>query len=76
MCLAIPAKILEINHAEHRALVDYSGAKRQVGSYLEPEAQVGDYVLVHAGEIISILSAAEATETLKIWEECLEPEGD
>ena len=70
MCLAIPAKVIEINGAT--AKVDFGeGVLREVNVSLV-EAKVGDYVLVHAGYAIQVLSQEEAMETLKLWKEILE----
>ena len=49
MCLAIPSKIIKINKKESSALVDYGdGTKRRINISLV-NANIGDYVLVHAG---------------------------
>ena len=48
MCLAVPSKIVSINNL--LATVDAYGARRDVSLMLLPEeAQIGDYVIVHAG---------------------------
>ena len=47
MCLAFPAKVVEIK--ESLATVERAGVKRSASLMLLPEAKVGDYVLVHAG---------------------------
>ena len=48
MCLAIPAKVVEIK-GDNLAQVDLLGVGREVSLDLTPQAQVGDFVLVHAG---------------------------
>jgi hydrogenase expression/formation protein HypC len=69
MCLAIPAKVVELNG--DIAKVDFGeGVLREVNVALV-EVKVGDYVLVHAGYAIQILSEEEAMETLKLWNEIL-----
>jgi hydrogenase expression/formation protein HypC len=69
MCLAIPAKVVELNG--DIAKVDFGeGILREVNVALV-EVKVGDYVLVHAGYAIQILSEEEAMETLKLWNEIL-----
>jgi len=74
MCLAVPAQIIKIDeHNRNRALVDYRGIKRWAGIYLVPEASPGDYVIIHAGEAISLLEEKEAKKTLELWEEYHEP---
>lgn len=68
MCLAVPAKVLEING--YLARVDFGGIIREVNVMLV-EAKVGDYVLVHAGYAIQVLDKKEAEETLAIWREII-----
>ena len=73
MCLAIPAKVVKIQ--DGKAQVDFGeGVLREVDVSLV-EAKVGDYVLVHAGYAIQVLSPEEAEETLHLWSEILEAEG-
>lgn len=68
MCLAIPAKVLDIK--DNVATVDFGGVSRPVRVDLV-EAKVGDYVIVHTGYAISVLDEAEAVESLKIWKQLL-----
>jgi hydrogenase expression/formation protein HypC len=68
MCLAIPAKVLEIK--DNVATVDFGGVKRPVRVDLV-EAKAGDYVIVHTGYAISVLDEAEAKESLKLWKQLL-----
>jgi hydrogenase expression/formation protein HypC len=67
MCLAVPAKIVSIEGEE--ALVDVMGNQRPANMAMLPEARQGDYVLLHAGFAITLLSPEEADESLKIWRE-------
>ena len=70
MCLAIPAKVVSI--ADNKAKVDFGeGVLREVDITLV-NVKVGEYVLVHAGYAIQVLSAEEAEETLRLWNEILE----
>jgi len=70
MCLAIPAKVLEIQG--DIAKVDFGqGVAREVNVMLV-EARVGEYVLVHAGYAIQTLDQEAAEESLKMWREILE----
>lgn len=68
MCLAVPGKILQLQPLG-RATVDMLGAQREVSLRLVPTAQVGDYVLVHAGFGIQVIDPAEAEETLRLVRE-------
>mgnify|MGYP000872653840 FL=1 len=58
MCLAVPAKIVDIQ--DQLASVEVSGVRRAASLMLLPEATVGDYVLVHAGFAMQIVEAEEA----------------
>jgi hydrogenase expression/formation protein HypC len=67
MCLAIPGRVLEF-HEEgglRMSRVDFGGVTRQACLEYLPEAQVGDYVLVHAGFAITRVDAEEAARTLE-----------
>lgn len=57
MCLAFPAKVVEIKNA--LATVEHSGVKRSASLMLLPEAKVGDYVLVHAGFAMQVVDEEE-----------------
>jgi len=71
MCLAIPSKIVEIDHMS--ALVDVYGARRNVSLLLLPEeATVGDYVLVHAGFAIQRIDEDAALESQRLLKEISE----
>lgn len=67
MCLAIPAKVIEIEG--DMAVVELSGVTRQASLMLVPETDVGDYVLLHAGFAIQRLDEEEAQETLRLFAE-------
>ena len=70
LCLAIPAKVLEVNGDV--AKVDFGqGVTREVNVMLV-DARVGEYVLVHAGYAIETLDQEAAEESLKVWRELLE----
>lgn len=66
MCLGIPGKIVEIypSNGLRMCKVDFGGVTREACIETLPEAQVGDYTIVHAGFALNILSAEEATATL------------
>lgn len=68
MCLAIPGKILETHEmgAVRSARVQFGGIVRQVSLSFVPEAEIGDYVMVHVGFAISRIDAAEAERTYKL----------
>jgi len=66
MCLANPAKILDING--DLAVVDYGGLRKTVNIQLV-EPNLGEWVLIHAGFAIQKISEEDALETLAIFEE-------
>ncbi len=69
MCLAIPAKVIEIKG--ETASVDFgAGTIRDVNVSLV-NAKVGEYVIVHAGYAIEVLDREAAEETLALWNEIL-----
>ncbi len=63
MCLAIPARIVELE--DDKAVVDAMGNRFKAKTTLIPEAKLGDLVLVHAGFAISTVDEEEAKKT---WE--------
>jgi hydrogenase expression/formation protein HypC len=71
MCLAVPGKVLESREVgpSRIAKVEFGGVTRQVYLDFVPEAEVGDYVLVHVGFAIGKIDAAEAKRTYELLEE-------
>ena len=67
MCLAVPAKIIEIK--DLLAKVELSGVTKDVSLMLLPEVQVGDYVLVHAGFAMQKVDEKDAEETYALLNE-------
>ncbi len=63
MCLAIPARIIELEN--DNAVVDAMGNKWKAKTTLLPEVKLGDLVLIHAGFAISLVDEEEAKKT---WE--------
>ncbi len=68
MCLALPARIVELA-ATDQAVVELGGVRKSVSVALVPEARVGDYVIVHVGHAIGLLDAEEAEKTLALFAE-------
>ncbi len=75
MCLAIPGKITTIFEEDGMQMgkVDFGGVIRTVCLAYLPDAQAGDYAIVHAGFAISQLDEAEAQRTLALLHELREP---
>ena len=65
MCLAIPALITE-KKSDNLATVEILGVTREVALDLTPQANVGDYVLVHAGFAIEVVDADYAKKTIEL----------
>lgn len=66
MCLAIPARITEIDAVADTAKVALGAVNKEVSLALIEGAAVGDYVLVHVGYALNKLSQEEAEQTLRI----------
>jgi hydrogenase expression/formation protein HypC len=67
MCLAIPARITELEG--DRAVVDAMGNRFKAKTTLLPKAKLGDLVLVHAGFAISTVDEEEAKKTWQLISE-------
>ena len=68
MCLAIPALLVE-KRPHDQALVELGGIRKPISIALVPEANVGDYVIVHVGHAIGVLDPEEAQKTLALFAE-------
>ena len=64
MCLAIPARIVELEGDV--AAVDAMGNRFKAKTTLLPEAKLGDLVLIHAGFAISLVDEEEAKQTWQL----------
>ena len=71
MCLAVPGKIIEVYEANNLKMgkVDFGGVVREACLAYVPEAQVGEYVVIHVGFAISKVSEEEAQATLDLLRE-------
>ena len=67
MCVGLAARVVTING--NMALVDASGAKRQVSAELLDGLDPGDYVMVHAGVAIAKITADDVDETDTLLED-------
>jgi hydrogenase expression/formation protein HypC len=78
MCLAIPGKILSItaqlDETFRYGKVSFGGITKQVNLCMVPEAEIGDYVLVHVGVAISRVDEEEAAKTFSYLKEMGEVE--
>ena len=67
MCLAVPVLIKKIDGA--MADAELAGNETSVNILFTPDVKVGDYVIMHAGYALSIMSSSEAQETFDLLEE-------
>lgn len=69
MCLAVPGKIEQINNATdplfRNAVVSFGGVLKEVSLAMLPEAETGNYVMVHVGVALSVIDEQEAHETME-----------
>ncbi len=69
MCLAIPGKLTtitaQLDETFRFGKVSFGGIMKEVNLSMVPEAQVGDYVLVHVGVAISVVDEDEALKTFE-----------
>jgi len=68
MCLAIPARVVEIQD-NYQAIVDLGGVRKDVSLALVEGVEVGDYVIVHVGYALTRLDPEEAEKTLALMAE-------
>ena len=70
MCVGVPAKVIERNGYE--VTVDVMGSEMKVGAIFVDEVKVGDYVIVHAGQAMSIIDEQSAMDSIAAWRELTE----
>ncbi|EHP87773.1 HypC/HybG/HupF family hydrogenase formation chaperone [Methanotorris formicicus] len=71
MCLAIPCKVIEIieEDGEKYAIAEYKGVKQKAKLALLENVKVGDYILIHTGYALEVMSEEDAKLSLETWEE-------
>lgn len=69
MCVGLSAKVVRIQ--DGMAMVDASGAKREVSVQLMDDVEPGDYVMVHAGIAIAKITDEDEHETDEVMEALL-----
>jgi hydrogenase expression/formation protein HypC len=74
MCLAVPALLK--SKRDDAGLIELGGVEREISLMLTPEAEVGQYVIVHAGFAINVLDEEEAKVTLALLRELAEAEAE
>ena len=69
MCVGLPARVLTMK--DGMAVVDASGARREISAQLLEELEPGDYVMVHAGMAIARIDSDDQEETDDLLEDLL-----
>ncbi len=75
MCLAVPMRLMEIT-GEGIGRVDAGGVRTHVSLAMIPQAQVGDYLIIHAGFGIEVLDSEEAQIRLDLFKELADATAD
>ncbi len=74
MCLAVPAKIIELKDSDN-ALCDFNGITKVVNVALIEDPKVGDWVIVHVGFALNRIDESEAIQTQQILNSFASKEG-
>ncbi len=69
MCLAIPGKVIAING--ETGDIDFGGVIKHTNLSMV-DANVGDWVVIHAGFAIEVMDEEDAQETIRLWNEVLD----
>ncbi len=71
MCLAVPGKIVDVweEQGTRMATVDFDGIRKEICLVYLPDAEVGDYAIVHVGFAISKVDEGSARATLQMFRE-------
>ncbi|MBR1863986.1 MAG: HypC/HybG/HupF family hydrogenase formation chaperone [Ruminococcus sp.] len=69
MCVGLSAKVVSVK--DGTAVIDASGAKREVSADLLEELEPGDYVMVHAGVAIAKITQSDDEETETLLEDLI-----
>ena len=74
MCLGVPGKIVEIYESGGLQMgkIDFGGVTREACLAYVPEAQIGDYTVIHVGFALHLISEEEANETLELLRQLAE----
>lgn len=74
MCLGVPGRIIEIYDGGGLKMgkIDFGGVIREACLAYVPEAQIGDYTIIHVGFALNIISESEAQETLALFRQIAE----
>ncbi|MCB1849792.1 MAG: HypC/HybG/HupF family hydrogenase formation chaperone [Gammaproteobacteria bacterium] len=67
MCLALPARVIEVDQDGQTALVELDGIRKRVSLVLIEEVAVDDFLLIHVGYALNKVSEDEARRTLALF---------
>lgn len=70
MCLAVPGQLVQWIQRDSvfaRAVVEFAGVRRECQMACVPDAEIGDFVVVHAGIAISRVDQDQAAQALAEW---------
>lgn len=70
MCVGVPAKV--VKKMEYSAIVDVMGSQTTVGIIFVPEVELDDYVIVHAGQAMSIVNETYAKQSVEEWRKLID----
>ncbi|MFG2606354.1 HypC/HybG/HupF family hydrogenase formation chaperone [Streptomyces sp. NPDC048514] len=71
MCLAVPGKVVSIDHRADplTGLIDFGGVQKQACLEYLPDVRVGEYVIVHVGFALQRLDEESARASLELFEQ-------
>ncbi|GGU91706.1 hydrogenase assembly protein HypC [Streptomyces filipinensis] len=71
MCLAVPGKVVSIDHRADplTGMIDFGGVHKQACLEYLPDVRVGEYVIVHVGFALQRLDEASARASLELFEQ-------
>ena len=73
MCLAIPSKILSIDSEKNTATIETLGVSREASlDLMQEEVQVGEYVLLHIGYVMSKIDTDSALESIELYKQIVQ----
>ncbi|WP_305406859.1 HypC/HybG/HupF family hydrogenase formation chaperone [Photobacterium leiognathi] len=76
MCLSIPSQVVEVHEQDNSVTVDTMGVKRTVSCHILTEPlNIGDYVLIHIGFVMSKIDEKDAQESLEMYRQLLAETG-
>jgi hydrogenase expression/formation protein HypC len=70
MCVGVPAKV--VKKMEYSAVVDVMGSQVTVGTIFVPELEINDFVIVHAGQAMSIVDEEYARQSVEEWRKLID----